>query len=61
MGDEKKPSVTISWETAEYLSVLVGQTLWGSRSRRRKAGAELGEAMRGHTMDRSQECFNEKK
>lgn len=58
---EEKPSIAISWETAEYLRVLIGQVLWGNQERARKACAELGEAMQGISMDTSRDCFSKSK
>jgi len=37
--------ITISYRTAEYLSVLAGQIPWGNQQRRSAACAELGELM----------------
>lgn len=37
--------ITISYRTAEYLSVLAGQIPWGNQVRRAHACAELGDAI----------------
>ncbi len=58
MADDKRPDfVIISWETAEYLSILGGQTNWGNQKRRAKANHEIGVAMEGHQMTTSLDCF----
>jgi hypothetical protein len=60
MADDKRPDfVIISWETAEYLSILGGQTNWGNQKRRAKANAEIGVAMEGHQMITSLDCFTD--
>lgn len=59
--DDGRGTVTISFETAEYLSVMVGQNLWGNPERRRKACHDLGFAMQGRQMTRSLECFQTEK
>lgn len=57
--EDKPDFVIISWETAEYLSVLIGHNIWGNQERRGKASAELGSAMKGYQMSDSRECFLE--
>ena len=54
-----KPPVTIDWETAEYLSCLIGQIPWGNPRRRRAAAENLGKATEGRKMETSQECFKD--
>lgn len=52
-----KDMVSISFETAEYLSILVGQNVWGNEKRRGKAANELAKAMGARPMTNSLECF----
>ena len=59
--DDGRGMVTISFETAEYLSVLMGQNNWGNQERRGRAAHELGHAMQGRQMTRSLECFQTEK
>lgn len=60
MADDKRPDfVIISWETAEYLSILAGQVNWGNPKRRRGANHEIGFAMQGHQMTTSLDCFTD--
>lgn len=62
MAKEQRPDfIIISWETAEYLSVLGGQVNWGNQKRRAAANHELGQAMSGHQMTESLECFSDQK
>jgi hypothetical protein len=53
--------ITISLETAEYLSVLVGQTNWGNKIRRRRACADLADALGNNRLVNSFECFDDTK
>lgn len=55
--DEQPDFIVISWETAEYLAILNGQTNWGNPTRAGKAAHELGMAMQGHPMTNSLDCF----
>jgi hypothetical protein len=50
--------VIISWKTAEYLAVLIGQTNWGNNKRRGPAAEDLGKAMGTRQMKDSLECFD---
>ncbi len=50
--------VIISWKTAEYLAVLIGQTNWGNNKRRGPAAEDLGKAMGFNRMETSLECFD---
>jgi len=55
-----KTDIVISWETAEYLAVLLGQTALGNLQRRTSACADLGQAMGTRVMLHSKECFGDK-
>jgi len=55
--DQRPDFIIISWETAEYLSILGGQVNWGNQKRRAAANAEIGQAMTGHPMTTSLDCF----
>jgi hypothetical protein len=57
--NEARDGCEISWATAEYLAILVGQVPFGNMRRRDAAAADLGNAMRGGTMDFAQECFQD--
>ena len=57
---QKVEGVVIDLQTAEYLAVLLGQTNWGNGSRRSSAAAALGEALKGHTLTSTEECFGKK-
>lgn len=59
--DQRPDFIIISWETAEYLSILGGQTNWGNQKRRAAANHEIGVAMEGHQMTTSLECFSDQK
>jgi hypothetical protein len=52
--------VIISWKTAEYLAVLIGQTNWGDKQRRREACADLGNGMGTRKMESSLQCWDPK-
>lgn len=54
--DPISTSVVLSYETAEYLTCLTGQTRWGDRDRRRKVNEELGQAVK--KMTNAQDCFS---
>ena len=47
-------------ETAEYLDCLIGQVVWGNRSRRNQAAHNLAEAMGARPMSTSLDCFKVK-
>jgi hypothetical protein len=53
--------VTIDFETAEFLSILVGQTNWGNQERRARAGAKLAAALGTRKLVNSAECFKSSK
>ena len=52
-------TVIVSFKTAEYLAVLLGQNLWGNPVRAREAAAELAQAMGSRRMTTSLECFSD--
>jgi hypothetical protein len=57
--DQRPDFIIISWETAEYLSILGGQVNWGNQKRRAAANSEIGIAMEGHQMTTSLDCFTD--
>ena len=54
---ETPASVVIDFETAEYLSVLIGQTNWGNQKRRREAGTKLAAALGSRPLVTAVDCF----
>lgn len=61
MSDDDRGTVTISFKTAEYLAILVGQTNWGNPRRAGEAAYELGQAMGCRKMTTSLDCFKPSK
>ena len=49
--------VIISWSTAQFCSILIGQNDWGNQIVRAAASADLGNAMGTRKMETSLECF----
>ena len=58
LGFGRSPStdITISRETAEYLTILLGQSKWGDREIRRRAASELGQVVK--SLPNSNACFS---
>jgi hypothetical protein len=59
MTMDKPDSVIISWETAEYLSVLIGQVPLGNQKRRSAAAADICNSMMGRRCETTLECFQD--
>jgi hypothetical protein len=49
--------VIIDFETAEYLSILLGHTNWGNQARRGRAAEKLAAALGKRPLTNSIECF----
>ncbi len=51
--------VTISWETAEYLAILLGQNRWGNPKRRQAAAVDLYAQIGNRPFTTSLDCFQD--